>query len=179
MKLKQLQDFDWRSLQKYFSAQATEDLNAFLEKLPQNTNQTILMLAGIVWAAAGAAGLFATIQMRQLTELRAELQEAESLKPVVPTLKDNPVDRNAVERFAQEAKKIYKNLEIQANGSNILISAKNTAFFGQFREAIGHVQNGGDGWRVSIENLCVGRECDRSPLMAQLSINKVTVDKPG
>lgn len=179
MDLNQLKSFNWRSLQKYFTAKGTEDFNAFLEKLPHNTSQTILMMAGVAWAAAGAMGIFTTMQVKQLTELRGELQEMEALQPVVPILKDNPVDATAIEQFAQNAAKIYKNLEIQAAGSNIIITAKGTGFFGQFREAIGHVQNGGEGWRVSVEKLCIGRECPRTPLNAELRINKVSVDKAG
>lgn len=171
--------FDWRSLQKYFTAQATEDLNVFLEKLPHNTNQTVLMMAAIVWAAAGALGLFATIQIKQLTELRAELQEVEALKPVIPVLTETGVSKAYVERFADDSAKIYKGLAIQAKNSTLTITGKSTGLFGQFREAIGHAQNGGVGWHVSVEKLCVGRECKRAPLLAELKINKVSVDKPG
>lgn len=179
MKEKKLKSFDWRSLNKYFSAQATEDLNVFLEKLPQNTNKTILTIAGIVWAAAGAVGLFTTMQVKHLTTLRAEFQQTEALKPMVPALRDIPVNKDEVQKFAQNASKIYKNLTIQASGSTITINAKSTGFFGQFREAVGHVQNGGTGWRVSVEKLCVGRECGNNALSAELKINKVSVDKPG
>lgn len=179
MDLNQLKSFNWRSLQKYFTAQATEDFNAFLEKLPANTSKTVLMMAGVAWAAAGVLGLFTTIQVKQLTELRSQLQEMEALSPAIPVLKDNPVDANSIDQFAQNAAKIYKNLEIQSGGSGITITGKNTGYFGQFREAIGHVQNGGDGWRVSVEKLCVGRECPRTPLSTELKINKVSVDKPG
>lgn len=174
-----LKSYDWRSLKKYANPQVTEDLNAFLEKMPQHAGNTMLMIAGIAWAAAGAIGLYTTVQMQKITDFRAELQEAEALKPIVPVIKDVPVNPKEVAQFVDKMKAIYTGLSIKVNGASILVTAENTAAFGQFREAIGHIQNGGSGWRVSIDRLCVGRECERVPLAAALKINKVSVDKPG
>ena len=176
---KSMKSFDWRSLQKFANPQAADDLNAFLEKLPQNTSQSLLIVAGVIWAAAGALGLFATVKIQTLTELRAELQEAESLKPIVPVIRDVAVNAKDVEAFVKEMSKVYSGVNVKANGAAVLVTAKSTGLFGQFREAVGHVQNGGSGWRVSVERLCVGRECDKQPLAAALKINKVSVDKPG
>ena len=176
---KSFKSFDWRSLQKFTSSQASADLNKFLEKLPQTAGQTLLIIAGIAWAAAGGMGLYTTVQLQKLTELRAAMQEAESLKPIVPVIKDVPVDKKEVADFVQKTSATYAGIDIKASGSSITISAKSTGQFAQFREAIGHVQNGGSGWRVNIDRLCVGRECDKQPLGAALKINKVSVDKPG
>ena len=172
----QFKDFDWRSLKKYTSPHAADDLNAFLEKMPQNAGQTMLIIAGVAWAAAGAIGLYATVQIQKLTELRAELQEAEAVKPSVPQIKDVAVNPKEVEKFVGKMAETYQGLKITARGPTITITAKNTAVFGQFREAIGHVQNGGSGWRVNIDRFCVGRECDQYPLSASLKINKVSVN---
>ncbi len=173
-----LKNFDWRSLKKYASPQVSEDINAFLEKLPQNAGRTMLIIAGVSWAAAGAIGLYTTIQMQKITDFRAKLQEATALKPIVPVIKDVAVDPKEVSAFVDKIKSVYTGLTIKANGAAILVTAENTAAFGQFREAVGHVQNGGSGWRVSIDRLCVGRECERVPLAAALKINKVSVVKP-
>ena len=177
--VKFLKSFDWRSLKKYTSPQAADDLNAFLEKMPQNVGQTMLIIAGVVWGVAGAMGLYTTVQLQTLTELRAELEEAESLKPVVPVIKDVAVRKEEVTQFVDKIKETYQAISIDANGASILITADTTAKFGIFREAVGHVQNGGSGWRVNIDRLCVGRECERRPLAAALKINKVSVQKPG
>lgn len=179
MDIKTLQSFDWRALQKYTSPQAFDDLNRFLENLPVNAGQTILVIAGIVWCAAGGLGLFATVHLQKMTELRAELQEAEALQPIVPVLKDVRINPKEVEEFVEKSKEIYRNIDIKAQGSAILLSAEQTSSFGQFREAVGHVQNGGAGWKVSVDRLCVGRECERHPLAAALKINKVSVERPG
>ncbi len=170
-----LKNFDWRSLKKYASPQTADDLNAFLEKMPQHAGQTMLIIAGVAWACAGAMGLYVTVQLQQLTELRAEWQEAEALSPNVPEIKYVPVDRQQVTGFVDKVNNIYTGLSINANSSSIVISAKSTAQFGQFREAIGHVQNGGKGWLVNVEKLCVGRECDKDQLAAVLKINKVDI----
>lgn len=171
--------FDMRSLQKYVSVspQATEDLNEFLEKLPQNTSNTMLAIVAAVWAFAGMSGLFATVQMQNLTELRAELQNAQSLQPIVPGIKNVPVPRKEIAIFVEKTRATYPDLTIKDSGSSVLITAKSTIFFGQFREAIGHVQNGGSGWRVEMSDFCVGRECPREPLSVALKINKVSVTK--
>jgi len=132
-----LKSFDWKSLQKYFSSQSADDLNRFLEKMPQNAGQTILIAAGIAWAMAGALGLYTAIQTQQLTELRAKLMATEALKPSVPKIKNIAIPKAEVEKFV------------------------------------------GQGWRVSLENLCVGRECDkRHKLAVSLKVNKVSVEKP-
>jgi hypothetical protein len=177
--LSSMKSFNWSSLKKLVSPQASEDLNAFLEKLPQHVGQTMLIIVGVVWACAGGLGLYTTIQLKALTELRAELQEAQALQPIVPMIKDVPVAPQEVKDFVKKTAAIYKGLEIKDQGSSIVITADSTAQFGAFREAVGHVQNGGSGWRVNVDRLCVGRECERKPLAAALKINKVSVDKPG
>lgn len=178
MDAKKLQSFDWRSLQKFTSSQAAEDLNKFLEKMPGNVGQTMLIMAGVTWACAGGIGLYTTVQLQQLTELRAKLQDASALQPVVPTITDVAIKPDEAKKFAESLKEVYKGLNITTTGSAITIAAKSTADFAQWREAIGHVQNGGSGWRVNIDKLCVGRECDRDPLAATLKINTVTVTSP-
>lgn len=170
---------DWQKFQKYFSAQSADDLNRFLEKVPQNAGQAVLIAAGIAWAMAAAVGLYTAVQTQKLTELRSELKETKALKPSVPTIRNVPISKDAVQKFVDSAKESYPNIDIQANGANVVITASGTVHFAEFRESIGHVQNGGDGWRVSLEKLCVGRECDKQHKLAvSLKVNKVSVEKP-
>ena len=172
-------NFDWKNLQKYFSSHSADDLNRFLEKMPQNAGKSVLIAAGIAWGVAAASGLYTAVQTQQLTELRAELKETQALKPAVPTIKNIPIPKKEVEAFVEKAQKSYRGIDIKANGSTIVITAPSTANFTEFREAIGHIQNGGDGWRVSLEKLCVGRECDkRYKLAVSLKVNKVSVENP-
>ena len=174
-----LKSFDWRSLQKYMDPKSSGDLNAFLEKLPQNAGQTVLVAAGIAWAMAGAMGLYASIQAKQLTELRAELVKSEALTPIVPKISDVPINPQEVEAFVKKVTKAYQGLNITSSGSTIVITSGQTSNFAKFREAIGHMQNGGSGWRVSLDKLCVGRECgDSDKLGISLKVNKVSVENP-
>ena len=174
-----LKSFDWKSLKKYTNAQSADDLNRFLEKLPHNVGQNVLIAAAIVWGLAAAAGLYTAVQTQGMIKMRAELKQVEALQPVVPTIKNIAIPKAEVDKFIENAKKSYRGINLQVNGSTILITANSTANFTEFREAIGHVQNGGDGWRVSLDKLCVGRECDqRFKLAVSLKVNKVSVENP-
>lgn len=173
-----LKSFDWRSLKKYANAQSAGDFDAFLDKMPQLAGQTALIAAGIAWAMGAGMGLFATMQAKQLTEMRAHLRETAALKPSVPTIKNVPVPQADIEKFVATLDQIYPGLSIKQQGASIVVTAPTTSSFGQFREAVGHIQNGGQGWRVAVDNLCVGRECDQNKLSAQLSIGKMSVERP-
>ncbi len=169
--------FNWKYIQRYTSSKATGDFNRFLEKLPQNAGQTVLIAAAIAWGTAAALGLFTAIQTQKMIDLRAELKATEALKPSVPKIKTVGINKKDVEKFVTKAKESYKGLDIKANGSTIIITGQSTVNFTEFREAVGHVQNGGNGWRVSLEKLCVGRECDKQyKVAASLQVNKVSVE---
>lgn len=171
--------FDTSILKKLADPKSAGDLNAFLEKLPQNAGQAVLIAAGIAWAMAGALGLYSSIQARQLTELRAELKEAEALTPIVPTIKDAPIAKTEVEEFIKKVTPSYDGLKFTVNGSTIVITSTQTSSFAKFREAIGHMQNGGSGWRVTLDKMCVGRECGNNDKLAvSLKVNKVSVENP-
>lgn len=172
-------NFDWRSLKKFTDPKAAGDLNIFLENMPKHTGQTVLIAAAIAWAMAGTLGLYTNIQARQLIEVRAELVKADALTPMVPKISDVPVNPDEVKAFIDKVSQSYQGLALAANGSSILITSSQTSNFAKFREAIGHMQNGGSGWRVSLDQLCVGRECgDRNKLEISLKINKVSVENP-
>ncbi|MCD8497641.1 MAG: hypothetical protein LRZ85_05880 [Alphaproteobacteria bacterium] len=166
------------AIRKLSNPNAAGDLNKFLEKMPLNVGHTMLIIAGVAWGVAGAAGLFATVQAQKLTELGAKLQEAHALQPIVPQIVDVPIPADQVTAFVESIKDVYQGVKIQPSGSSVSLNSTNTANFGQFREALGHIQNGGSGWRVSVGSLCVGRECQGPPLQASLNINKVDVKTP-
>ncbi len=175
MNLDGIKKFNWSSLKRYTSPSAIDQLNHFLEKLPQNTNKMMLIITATVWATAGASGLFATVQTQKMTELKAEREEAAAVVPVVPKITNVLASAGEVRGFVDDVSDIYQGLEIKASGSQISISAPTTNQFGQFREAIGHVQSGGKGWRVHMDKLCVGRECEKYKLAATLKINRVDI----
>lgn len=173
-----LKSFDWRSLQKYLSPKASADLNDFLEALPQTAGHTVLIAAAIAWTSGAAIGLYASVETKALIELRTELKNTEALKPVVPRINDVPVNPEQIKVFTDKMAATYTGLQIKPQGSGVYIMSPTTGNFGEFREAIGHVQNGGAGWRVTVDRLCVGRECEREKLAALLKVNTVSVDAP-
>lgn len=167
------------TFKKLTSPQASKDLNAFLEKLPTNAGNNALIAAGIVWAFAAALGLLTMIKVQDLTALRAELKESQAIQPSIPTIKENPVDSKLVEKFVGELQSNYGGLIVKQNGASILLTSSRTTNFGEFREAIGHVYNGGENWRVALEKLCVGRECDKTHMLAvALGVKQVSVENP-
>jgi len=170
-------NIDYKAIAKYLNPRSFSNLDVFLETLPQNTSKTMLIIVAAVWACAGAMGLFATVKMQEASQLSVERMEASALLPAVPRIQDKPVRTKDVMAFVDELQKTYKGLEIKGGSSNIVVTAKSTSMFGQFREAIGHIQNGGLGWRVNVDKLCVGKECSPNPLAASLKINKVSVEK--
>lgn len=170
-------NIDFKRIARLLNPRSFNNLDTFLESLPQNTNKTLLIITAVIWVCAGALGLFATVKMQEVSQLSVERREAKVLLPAVPRIQDKPVRAKEVMAFVDELQKTYKGLEIKGSSSNIIVTAKSTAMFGQFREAIGHIQNGGLGWRVNVDKLCVGKECSPNPLAASLKINKVSVEK--
>ena len=177
MQLDKLKSFKWSSLGNLTSQKSMNDVNDFIEGLPQKTNNTLLIITAVIWGVAATMGLYTTIKMQELAEISVDHEEATVLLPVVPKIQDKAVPSKDVKSFVDKLQGIYKGLEINVNSSSIVIRAKSTAQFGQFREAIGHVQNGGSGWRVDVDRLCIGKECKQYPLSATLKINKVSVVK--
>lgn len=170
--------FDFRSFKKYLTPQATDDFSRFLEKVPQNAGQGALVAAGVSWAMVAALGLFTMMQMQRLTDLRAQLLESEALKPAVPVVQLQAVSQKDIKGFVENFKEIYPGLIINANNGTATVQSKQTSDYGKFREALGHISNGGSQWRVSIETLCVGRECKTNALDAKLKIESLKIDKP-
>lgn len=170
--------FDWKSLQKFLDPEAANDFSRFMDKMPANAGKGALIAAGIAWGTAAALGLLTVMQAKELTELKATIETTEAIKPLVPTITLSPASNQEIVRIVESFKTIYPTLSVSTNGGNLSITSKQTADFAQFREAIGHVVNGGNDWKVSIDSLCVGRECKDSGLGATLKIQKLTIDKP-
>lgn len=170
--------FDFRSLQKYLDPRAADDFNRFLEKIPERAGHGVLIAAGVAWGMAAASGLFTMMQAKQLIELRENLQASEALKPVVPVLSRVAVSKEELKGILDTLKAVYPRLTVNENGGKVAIQSRDTAAYTEFREALGHVVNGGAGWKVSVEGFCVGRECQQNGLDAGLKVEKLKIDKP-
>ncbi len=176
--LKSLPKLDLKKLNTLFSTRSLNNLNVFIEKLPQNAGKTILITAAIAWTFTAALGLFTTIKAQDLNNLRAQLQDAKALKPIVPILKEMPVDTKILQDVAKKLSEIYKNLDIQTNGNTLTISAQSTNMFTSFREAITQIGNSETGWKITVQSMCLGRECPQKQLSITLKVDKINIDKP-
>ena len=170
--------FDWKSLQKFLNPEAANDLSRFMDKMPVHAGKSALIAAGIAWAAVAALGLFAVMQAKELTELRATLQTSEAIRPLVPTITQTPVPAADLNKVENQYKAAYPSLTVRASNGSISIKSKQTSDFAQFREAIGQVVNSGKGWKVTVDSMCVGRECKEGGLNATLKVQKLKIDKP-
>lgn len=170
--------FDWKSLQKFLDPEAANDFSRFMDKMPGDAGKGALIAAGIAWATVAAFGLFTVMQAKEMTELKATLETTEAIKPLVPTITLTAVPAPEITKVATAFKVIYPSMTISASGGNLSIKSKQTADFAQFREAIGQVINSGKDWKVTVDSLCVGRECKDSGLSASLKIQKLKIDKP-
>lgn len=180
--------FDLRVLQKYTSSQSFNDLNDFLEKLPERVGTTLLAIGGAAWLFAGAAIVYANMESTKIQEMSAEAYKKEALTPEVPIVTTQPVNKAEIENFAMKLQSRFEPFDIVIStnrAGNIIINGKEGRHYGAFREAIGHIQNGGNGWRVNVVDLCVGRDCTKGRgkgstafLSGEFSINKIHVDLP-
>lgn len=169
--------FDLGQIQKYFSSHAFSDADTFVRDMPERAGQTVLIAGGIVWMIAVAGFVFSTIESQKVAKLRADAVKAEALRPVVPQIIKKPVPNGDLQKFAERANPQYASVDLSAKGSQLLIKAGSSDAYWSWREAVGHVFNGGNGWRLSIDSLCVGRECKNGFLRGEFSVNKLDVQK--
>ncbi len=176
-----MSNFDFKQLNatinKYLSPQGMNDMNLFLEQMPMRAGYGVLIAGGVVWLIAGLAVVYATTVAKDVAGIRAELIKSEALKPVVPKLVKTPVPANQVTRFVERVNPLYKDVTINGSGGNIKVGASSGRYFGAFREAINHAYNGGQRWRLSLESLCVGRECEGGFLQGSFSVNTLKVQR--
>jgi len=155
--------FDFKAMNaainKYLSPQGMNDMNKFIEQMPMRAGYGVLIAGGIAWFFGGLAVVYATTVAKDVAEIRSELIKSEALKPVVATLVRQPVPASDVSAFVEKIDPLYRDIDIKASGSKITVSSSNARYFGAFREAINHAYNGGQRWRLSLESLCVGRDC--------------------
>lgn len=171
--------FDSAALKRLMSPHAYKNLDAFVEQIP--------LRAGYAAVAAGAASLvlaclsitYVVIQANNIMSLRADILKAEALKPTVPVITKVPVADTEIQAFSKRIKEFYTQLDVVSSGSRVELRSSQVDRYGAFREAVGHLFNGGKGWRIGIESLCVGRECkNKIPLQGAFSVHTLRVDKP-
>lgn len=173
--------FDFKSINaainKYLSPQGANDMNRFMEQMPMRAGYGVLIAGGIAWFIGGLAVVYATTVAKDVAEIRAELIKSEALKPVVASLVRQPVPNQDIMDFVERVDPLYKDVSIVANGSKISMTSGSGRYFGAFREAVNHAYNGGQRWRLSLESLCVGRECEGGFLSGAFNVNTLKVER--
>jgi hypothetical protein len=177
-----MKKFDFQALNaklaKMLSPQSAADLNRFLEQMPMRAGYGVLIAGGIAWFVGGIAVVYATTIAKDVASIRAELVKSEALKPVVATLQRQPVPDAEVNAFVEKANPLYRDVEIRSLGRGTLsFRAGDGRYFGQFREAVNHAYNGGQRWRLSLESLCVGRECEGGFLQGTFKVNTLSIQR--
>lgn len=168
--------FDLNSLNKYFTTQGMADINKLLEEMPLRAGYGVIIAGAVAWLFAGMAVFYATTIAQDVASIRAELVKSEALKPEVPQLVTTPVAVDEIKSFIEKVNPMYKDINISIKGNNLVMNANSGRYFGAFREAINHAYNGGQGWRLSLQSLCVGRECkDKGFLAGEFKVNRLKV----
>ena len=171
--------FDLALLKRYASPHAYKDLDVFIEQLPLRAGNSIIIAGVTAWILAGLSVMYVVMQANHVMALRADILKAEALKPTVPVISKAGVDNAELDAFTKVMADLYPQLNFVAAGNRIEIRSGKTDMYGAFREAVGHMFNGGSGWRVNVEELCVGRECkNNTALFGSFTINRLRVDKP-
>jgi hypothetical protein len=166
------------AINKYLSPQGMGDLNRFLEQMPVRAGYGVLIAGGIAWMIGGLAVVYATTIAQDVADIRAELAKSEALKPVVAQLKTQPVPDADIREFVELVDPLYSDVNISSGrGGTINVTANSGRYFGAFREAINHAYNGGQRWRLSLQSLCVGRECDGQFLQGTFKVNTLKIER--
>jgi hypothetical protein len=163
------------TLKGYLRPKAVKDLDNFLDHLPKRAGILPLAIAGVVWVSAAGAILFTSTQIEQFQTIRMEMSKAEALTPTVPEIIYAPVAKSSIEPAVERMRNVYPNLTFDVKTESVLISGNTTRYYDQWRAAISHLSSIDDRWKLKIDNLCVGRECSRSDLFAEVNIAQVDI----
>jgi len=168
--------FNIETLKHLLSARSIRDFDEFLDSLPLNVGYNALLFVGIMWAIAAGTLFFTINQADKAAALRSNIMEVRALKPPVPQVEYKDVDRKKLEEFSEFVKKTFQDINVVTrNGGQVILSAQDTDFFPQFISAISYFQRGARNWKVNIKELCVGRDCKTTKLMALLIVQTVNI----
>jgi hypothetical protein len=169
------------TIKRLMSPNAYKNLDVFLEQMPLRAGYAGLIAGVACLLLACVSVMYVVVQAGKLMHLRADILKAEALKPTVPVIAKSPVADEDIAAFIKKMTEFYPQLRFTAPADgNIEIRAKTTDKYGAFREAVGHVFNGGKGWRIDIKSMCVGRECknNNDAVYGAFKIHRLRVDKP-
>jgi hypothetical protein len=169
---------DAATIKRLMSPHAYKNLDVFVEQMPMRAGKTAVVAGIASLVLACLAITYVVVQANNIMTLRADILKAESLKPTVPVINKAPVADTEVADFVKRIAELYPQVDFVTQGNRIEMRAPNTDKYGAFREAVGHAFNGGQGWRLQVEALCVGRECkNNTQVFGAFTIHRLRVDK--
>lgn len=171
--------FDMALIQRWLSPQGYQGFDAFIENLPSRVSQTVLIAAGVAWAVGGVGLVYANMQSEKVAKLRDELLKTEALKPTVPTIAENSVPVAEITAKMDLIKKVFKDLTITPGEGSIIISSEEPKMYGAFLQTIYTVMGLGDGYKITMKEMCQGRDCktksNKPFLYASFDVKKLEV----
>ncbi len=171
--------FDTATLKRFLSPHAYKNLDVFVEQMPLRAGQAAVIagIASLVLACLSVT--YVVMQANNIMALRADILKAEALKPTVPVINKAPVADAEVANFIKKIEELYPQINMIPVASRVEIRSSAIDKYGAFREAVGHMFNGGKGWRITVEEMCVGRECkNNTPIFGAFTVHMLRVDKP-
>lgn len=150
---------DMTQIKRWLSPAGYQGLDTFLETLPARVSHNILIAAGVAWAVAAALLLYANLQSTSYAELRTELLKTEAVKPLVPSIVENPVPAAEMTVKVDQMKKVFKDLAFTVNDGGIIVSVDDPKYYGAFLQSVYAIMALGEGYKVTMSELCEGGEC--------------------
>lgn len=171
--------FDMALIKRWLSPEGYQGFDAFIENLPSRVSQTVLIAAGVAWAIGGVGMVYANMQSEKVAKLRDELMKTEALKPMVPTIAENPVPATEITSKMEMIKKVFKDLTITPGEGTVIISSEDPKMYGAFLQTIYTVMGLGDGYKITMKEMCQGRDCklksNKPFLYASFDVKKLEV----
>jgi len=170
--------FNLASLQRYTSPQAVKDLDSFLDALPINVGTNALIAACFTFLVAGVSVWFTAQELEKVSQLHEDLTNIKALQPPVPVLKEIPVDIKTLKPAGDKIASTFSGIKVVAGAGSVKISAQDSDYFPQFLAAISYLQRSGRNWKVSVNAMCLGRDCKGPQLYADLKVSTITFGEP-
>ena len=170
---------DAATVKRLLSPHSYKNLDTFVEQMPLRAGQGAIIAGIASWVLACLAVTYVVMQANNIMTLRADILKAEALKPTVPVINKVPAADADVAEFVKKIAELYPQINFVSAANRIEMRAGSTDKYGAFREAVGHIFNGGKGWRVDVDTMCVGRECKaNTPVYGAFTVYTLRVDKP-
>ena len=170
--------FDIARIQRTFSDESMRNFNDFVENLPKRTSKNILIAAAVSWAFVGVCAVYINIMSSSVATLRADVLKADALKPLVPAITEISVPAAEMTPKLETAKKVFTGLNINVADGNVALSAEDSKLYGAFLQTSYAVMSLGEGYKVTLKELCEGAQCkdkNKPFLYASFDVKKLEV----